>query len=320
MHTRFIASMAIAASLAATPAAHADTWPTKPLRLVFPSAPGGGPERVIRALSTGLGQRLGQPVVMDYKSGAGGNIGAADIAKSAPDGYSWMLASESTLTINPHVYKSLGFKVEDLVPIKLIASLPQVLVCNPAVGARTVPELIQRARDKPLTYASPAAGSGGHLTMEMFLDATKVKMTHVPYRGVAPAVTDLLGGQVDCYFGVVSAFNEFIKTKRLVPIAVSTARRVSILPDVPTVREQGYADFDATFYLGIFAPRNVPQDIRARFTKALDETVRSAEVVEAMAANALTPVDIGAEAAEKELRDISSRWAGIAKRINLTID
>lgn len=320
MTNRLLHTIALVASITTCSLVAAQTWPTKPIRLVFPSAPGGGPERVIRALTTGLSNHLGQPVVIDYKPGAGGNIGSADVARSAPDGYSWMLASESSLTINPHVYKNTGFKVDDLVPVKLIASLPQVLVCNPAVGVKTVPELVQRAKEKPLSYASPGAGSGGHLTMEMFLDATKINMTHIPYRGVSPAVTDLVGGQVDCYFGVVSAFKEFLSSKRLVALAVSTGKRVSVLPDVPTVKEQGFEHFDATFYLGIFSPRNVPTDIRSKFTKALDETLRSQEVVDAMAGNALTPVDIGANAADKELRDISKRWASVAKRIDLKID
>lgn len=304
-------------ALGAQAQTQAQSWPTKPLRLVFPSGAGGGPERVIRALTAGLSQRLGQPVVIDYKAGAGGTIGTADLARSAPDGYTWMLAPETTLTINPLVYKNPGFKMEDVVAVSLFGSLTQALACNPSLGVRNVTELVARAKAKDLTYASPGAGSAAHMTMEMFLEATQTRMTHVPYRGVAPAVQDLMAGQVDCYFGVVSALSEFIKSGRVVGIAVSPKKRVAILPELATVQEQGVKDFDANFYLGVFAPRGVPADILARFSRALDETVHSPELIEAMAANAVTPVHLDAQASQKELRDISRTWAAIARRIQL---
>jgi tripartite-type tricarboxylate transporter receptor subunit TctC len=319
MKTRAIAAFAALAGLGGT-LAHAEDWPSKSIRLVFPSAAGGGPERVIRTMTIGLGKRLGQAVVVDYKPGAGGNIGAADLARSAPDGYSWMLAPETVLTINPLVYKNLGYKADDVVPVRFVGSLSQALACNPAVGAKSVAELVALAKTKDLTFASAGTGSAAHMTMEMFLDATKIKMTHVPYRGVAPALTDLLGGQVDCYFGVVSALAEYIRSGRLVGLAVSSKKRLDNLPGVPTVQELGYKDFDATFYLGVFAPRGVPENIRSRFEKALDETVHTPEFAEAMAANSVTPEDVGPEAAQKELRDAAQRWAVVAKRINLRPD
>jgi tripartite-type tricarboxylate transporter receptor subunit TctC len=318
MNIRRIAHLTAVLCLAVSAlGAQAQTWPSRPIRLVFPSAAGGGPERVIRAITAGLTQRLGQPVVIDYKAGAGGTIGTADLARAAPDGYTWMLAPETTLTINPLVYRNPGFKVEDVVPVSLIGSLTQALACHPSVGARNVQELVARAKTRDLTYASAGAGSAAHMTMEMFLEATQTKMTHIPYRGVAPAVQDLMAGQVDCYFGVVSALSEFIKSGRVVGVAVSPRKRVQILPDLATVQEQGVKDFDAAFYLGVFGPRGVPQDILAKFTRALDETVRSSEVLDAMAANAVTPENLDAQAAQKELRDIARAWTAVARRVNL---
>ncbi len=308
------------AALIVAGAAHAQDWPTKPIRLIAPFSAGGGPERVIRAITGGLSQRLGQPVVLDYKPGAGGNLGATDIANSRPDGYSWMLSPENPVTINPLVYKNLGFKLDEVVSFSLVGSMTQVLACHPRVGAKSVGDLVGLAKSKNLSYASGGAGAPSHLTMEMLLDAANVKMTHVPYRGPSAAIQDLLGGQVDCAFEVQSAVSEHIKSNRLIGIAVSTKGRSSMLPDLPTMQEQGFKDFDATFYIVIFAPRGVPADIQAKFGKALDETIRSAEVKEAMAQNGVKPEGMSGEAAQRELRQNGKRWEVVAKRLQLNLD
>ena len=298
----------------------AQTWPTKPIRLIAPQAPGGGPERVIRGIANGLSQRLGQPVVVDYKPGAAGNLGASELARSPADGYTWMLGTETIITLNPLIYKNTGFNKADVVPINLIASLSQLLACNPKVGVRNVAELVSKAKTQPLSYASSGAGSPGHFTMEMLLDSAKVSMTHVPYRGPAPAVQDLIGGQVDCAFLVTAIVAEHIKSGRLQALATSSKGRIGILPDVQTMQEQGFAGFDATFWLAMFSPRGVPADIQAKFSRALDETIRTAEVTDAMAANNTKLEGTSAEAAQRELDAITQRWEKVSKRINLKLD
>lgn len=298
----------------------ASAWPTKPIRLIAPYAPGGGPERVTRTIADGLAKRLGQPVVLENKPGASGNIGFADLARSQPDGYSWLLGPDTTWTINPHVYKSTGFKTVDTPPVNLISSLSFVLACHPNAGVKTAQELVARAKTKPMTYASSGLGSAAHVTMAKMLEAGRFEMTHVPYRGPGPAVADLMGGQVDCAFLPVSSLQEQIRSGRLTGIGAATKYRPASLPDLPTLHEQGFKDFEATFYVGMFAPRGVPQDVMVRFQKALDETLKTPEVQEAFAANGNRSEGTTADAALKELTRVTDQWQGLAKRLNLALD
>jgi tripartite-type tricarboxylate transporter receptor subunit TctC len=300
--------------------AFGQTWPSKPIRLIAPQAAGGGPERVIRAVTQGLSQRLGQPVVVDYKAGAAGNIGTGDLARSAPDGYTWMLGPENPLTINPFIYKSIGFNRQDVAPFNLFGSLNQILACHPKVGAKTLQDLTRIAKAGKLTYASSGAGSVGQLTMEMLLDELGVQMTHVPYRGPGPAVQDLLGGQVDCTFIVTAALVEHVKSKALVGIATSSQQRIAAIPDVPTMKEVGVPNFEGNFWLGVFAPRGVPKDIQEKFGKALDEVIRSPEVREAMAVNNTVFVGTSPEVAQAEIAKATQRWEKVVKRLNISLD
>lgn len=300
--------------------ATAQEWPTKPIRMIAPQAAGGGPERVIRGIAQGLSQRLGQPVVVDYKPGAAGNLGTADLARSAPDGYSWMLSAENVLTVNPFLYKNIGFNRQDVQPFNLVASLNQLLACHPKVGAQTLQDLVRVAKSRPLTYASSGPGSNGQLTMEMLLDDLGIQMTHVPYKGPGPAVQDLLGGQVDCTFIVTAALAEHVKAKRLVGIATTSQARIPSLPEIPTMKEVGLPQFEGNFWLGMFAPRGVPKAIQDKFAKALDEVIRSPEVREAMAINNTILAGTTPEVATAEIQKAAQRWEKVAKRINLSLD
>lgn len=298
----------------------AQTWPTKPIRLIAPQAAGGGPERVIRAITQGLSQRLGQPVVVDYKAGAAGNIGTSDLARSAADGYTWMLGPENPLTINPFIYKTQGFNRQDVAPFNLIGSLNQTLACHPKVGAKSLQDLVRIAKAGKLTYSSSGAGSIGQLTMEMLLDELGIQMTHVPYRGPGPAVQDLLSGQVDCTFIVTAALVEHIKSKAIVGIATSSQQRIAAVPDVPTMKEVGVPNFEGNFWLGVFAPRGVPKDIQEKFGKALDEVIRSPDVRDAMALNNTVLVGTSPEIAQSEIAKATQRWEKVVKRLNISLD
>lgn len=302
------------------PAALAQEWPTKPIRMIAPQAPGGGPERVIRALAQGLGQKLGQPVVVDYKPGAAGNLGTADLSRSPADGYTWMLSAENVLTVNPFLYKNSGFNRQDVSAFNLIASLNQLLACHPKVGAQTLQDLVRVAKSRPLTYASSGPGSNGQLTMEMLLDDLGIQMTHVPYKGPGPATQDLLGGQVDCTFIVTAALAEHVKAKRLVGIATTSLSRIPALPEVPTMKEVGLPNFEGNFWLGMFAPRGVPKAIQDKFGKALDEVIRSPEVREAMAINNTVLAGTTPEVAQAEIQKAAARWERVVKRVNLSLD
>ena len=314
-----MAALAVTISMAAA-SALAQTWPSKTIRILAPQPPGGGPDQVLRNIANDLSKRLGQQVLLEHKPGAGGNIAAAELLRTGADGYTWMIGTESILTINPLIYKNIGFNKADLVPINLIGSFTQVLTCNPGVGVKTVPEMIAKAKTRPMSYASGGPGTPGHLTMEMLLAEAKVSMTHVPYRGPQPAVTDMLGGQVDCGFLVGAVVNEFVKSGRLVALATSSKTRSATAPDLPTVAEQGYPAVDATFWLTAYAARSVPKDILEKFSKALEESIKIPEVRDAMAINSTKLEGMTAEAAQKEIERISLRWEGTAKRVNLKLE
>ncbi|MDH4376096.1 MAG: tripartite tricarboxylate transporter substrate binding protein [Ramlibacter sp.] len=315
------ARLAMAALLAVTSLhAAAQEWPTKPIRMIAPQPPGGGPERVIRGIAQGLSQRLGQPVVVDYKPGAAGNLGTADLARSPADGYTWMLAAENSLTINPFVYKSLGFNRQDVAAFNLIASLNQLLACHPKVGANSLQDLVRIAKSRPITYSSAGAGSNGHMTMEMLLTELGIQITHIPYKGPAPAVQDVLSGQVDCTFIVTAAVVEHVKSKGLVGIATTSLSRIPSAPDIPTMKEVGMPNFEGNFWLAMFAPRGLPKAIQDKFGKALDEVIRTPEVREAMAANNTILVGSNPEVAQAEINKAAQRWERVAKRLSLSID
>lgn len=298
----------------------AQEWPVKPIKMIAPQAPGGGPERVIRAIAQGLGQRLGQPVVVEYRPGAAGNLGTAELARSAPDGYTWMLGPENMLTINPHLYRSTGFNVQDVFPVSLIGSLNQLLACYPKVGVSNLQDLVRVAKSRPLTYSSSGPGSIGQLAMEMLLEDLGVRMTHVPYRGPAPAVQDLIGGQVDCTFIVTAALVDHVRANRLTGIATTSQSRIPSLPELPTMKEVGLPKFEGNFWLGMFAPRGVPRAVLDRFGKALDETIRGSEVREAMAANNTILVGTTPELAQAEIAKSSQQWERVIRRLNLSVD
>ncbi len=295
-------------------------WPSKNIRMIAPQAAGGGPERVIRGIAQGLSQKLGQQVIVDYKPGAAGNLGAADLIRSGADGYTWMLGPENIATINPLVYKSTGFDRKELMPFNLIASLNQILACHPNVQASTIPELVKVSKARKLTYSSSGAGSIGQLTMEMFLNDAGATMTHIPYKGPSQAVQDLLGGQVDCTFVVTAALVEHVKAKRLIGIATSSKARVPSLPDMPTMAEAGMPSFDGNFWLVMYAPRGVPQAVRDKFGKALDEVIRGAEVQDAMAQNNTILAGTTSDAAQAEIAKSAAKWEAVAKRIKLELD
>lgn len=302
--------------------AQAQEWPSRPIRLVIPFPAGGGPERTIRALSEGLQQRLGQPVVLDYRPGAAGNIGAAEKARSDPDGYTWMLAQESIVTINPQIYKDVGYPPKQLAPVALIGSFVNVLTCNPQVGVNTVAELVQKAKANPgrISYASSGAGSPGHLTMELLASSAGVTLTHIPYRGPMPAVQDLLGGHTDCGFLVASIVAEHIKAGRLVGLAGSGSKATVSLGDLPNVSDAGYPEVDATFWLGIFAPSGITPEINQRFQKALSETVQSEGVRSAMLDSDTQPEWATPAEARARLDEVSNRWGAVIKRIGLHLE
>ena len=302
--------------------AHADpAWPqAHPIRIVVPLPPGGPSDIVLRPMAAAMQKTLGQSVYIDNRPGANGNIGSAEVARAEPDGYTWLWTTDTSLTINPHIYKNVGFKLDALVPLDYAARFSQTLVCNPSLGFKTLADMVTAAKTRPLAYASGGAGSPGHMTMEMLLAAAGVKMTHVPYRGPAPAMQDLIGGQVQCGFLAGPTVLPQIKSGRLTALAISGTQRSPLTPEVPTVAESGYPGFDGTFWLVLMAPKGVPADIRQRFLGALDAASRAPGQQERALDNGIEMTHSTPAEARSRTDALSAQWGQVASRIKLQVE
>jgi tripartite-type tricarboxylate transporter receptor subunit TctC len=268
-------------------------WPEKPIRLIVAFPPGGGTDIVARLLAPVLSQRLGQPVTIDNKGGAGGNIGTDAASKAAPDGYTLLMGNIAPNAINVSTFKHLPFDPEkDFAAITLVAVTPNMLVVNPTVAANSVAELVALAKAKPGTLNFPSAGRGtsSHLAGELFNAMAKVDMVHVPYKGGGPAFTDLLGGQVQVFFATMPAAMPFVKSGKLRPLAVTSEQRSATLPDLPTIAESGLPGYSAITWYGLLAPKGTPREIVQRLNREINEILRLPAVREQLLAQGFEPV------------------------------
>lgn len=313
--------IAAAIALTATQSLHAqEAWPNKPVRIIVPLPPGGPSDIVLRAAIDKMQPVLKQSLIIDNKPGAAGNLGASEAARAAPDGQTWLWTTDTLQTVNPHVYAKLGFKPEDLVPVMRASAFSQTLVCNPGLNLKAVADLVRLAKVKPVSYASGGAGSPGHLTTELFKSVAGIDMTHIPYKGPAPAVQDVVGGQVDCGFLAGPTVLAQVRAGKLVALAVSGAKRSPLLPEVPTVAEAGYPGFDATFSLVLFAPKGVPKAIVEAMHNALNVALKQPDVVERLR---LSDQDVVADTPEVSAARLAAdfkTWGTVAKRIGLQAD
>ncbi|TFZ05088.1 tripartite tricarboxylate transporter substrate binding protein [Ramlibacter rhizophilus] len=260
------------------PAGAQEAFPSKPLRLVVPFPAGGPTDIVARPLAQLLSEALGQQVLVENKGGAGGSIAADMVAKSAPDGYTMLMGTVGTQAINASLYKKLPYDpLKDFTPLGLAASAPVALVVNASTPYKSLQELVAAARRDPggIAYGSAGNGTPGHLTGELFASSAGVKLKHVPYKGSAPAVTDLVGGQIPVMFDPVQSVQSHIKSGRLRALAVSSKTRSPVLPEVPTMAEAGLKDFDAEAWWGVFAPAKLPAREAALLRKEIEKVVRS---------------------------------------------
>ncbi|SNS33157.1 Tripartite-type tricarboxylate transporter, receptor component TctC [Noviherbaspirillum humi] len=290
---------ALAGIIAALPA-RADAYPSKPIRFVVPYPPGGPLDAVARMLADKMKDGLGQVVVVENKPGAGGNIGADLVAKSAPDGYTIVMGAVATHAINPWLYPKLPYDpVKDFAPVSLVATVPNVLVLNPDTAARlgigSVKQLVTYARAHPgrLNYASGGNGSAGHLAGELFKMSAKASMLHIPYNGAAPAQLGLLAGQTDLMFDNMASASQNIRAGKLKALAVTTAKRSSLMPELPTIAEaaedKGLAGFDISTWFGVLAPAKTPEAIVNRLNAEIVHALHAPDVKERMARLAAEP-------------------------------
>ena len=305
---------------AAGPAQAQTHWPDRPIRVLLPFPPGGPSDIVMRLAAEKMQATLKQPVVIDNKPGAGGNLGSAEVARAAPDGYTWLWGTDTLVTVNPHVYKQQGFKVDDLLPVTIGTSFSQTLVCHPAVGVKSLAELVAKAKAGAMSYASGGAGVPGHLSMELLQHTLGFEMQHVPYKGPAPAMQDVLGGQVPCGLLAGPTVLPHVRSGKLVALAVSGGHRVATLPDVPTMDEAGAKGYTAEFSLVMYAPRATPEALVARFRQAFVDALRAPDVVEKLKASDQTVVASTPAEAARRLAADSLKWGEVARRIKLGLD
>jgi tripartite-type tricarboxylate transporter receptor subunit TctC len=271
--------------------AHAQNYPTRPIRLICPFPPGGTTDVVSRIVAQGLTEAWGQQVIVDNRPGAGALIGTEMAAKSPPDGYTVLLGSITTHAVNPALHKNLNFDViNDFVPVTLVVSSPQLLAVHPSVAAKSVKELIALAKAKPgsLNYASAGAGSSPHLTFELFKSAAGIDIRHVPYKGTGPAITELVGGQVQAMITGVVALMPHVKSGKLRGLAVTSKSRVSALPELPTIMESGVPNFDVSSWFGVFLPAGTPKAIVTKMNGEIRKIVAMRDVQKRL-------VDLGAD-------------------------
>ena len=320
MHSRRSLLGAVAA-LALTGTGHAQSaWPNKPVRLVVPFTPGGSSDILGRAIGQKLTESLGQSVVVDNVPGAGGSLGAERVAKSAPDGYTLLMGHIGNLAVAPAMYPKLPYDpVKSFVPVAWIANVPNILVVHPSVPAKTLKELLAYAKANPgkLNYASGGNGSAAQLATEYLKMRTQTFMVHVPYRGTAPAVNDLIAGQTDLLFSGAPAVLPFIKSGQLRALAVSSQKRLDSLPEVPTVAENGYAGFEADQWYGVVAPAGTPADIVRKLNTHINQALASPELKARLQSEGAIAVPTTPEAYGALIQREITRWLPVVKAGNI---
>jgi tripartite-type tricarboxylate transporter receptor subunit TctC len=300
-----------------------ETYPTKALRLIVPFSPGGPADALARLIGDKLSVSLGKPVVVDNRPGAGGNIGMELGAKSAPDGYTLVLAPAGNLTVNPALYRSVPYDVaRDFAPVTVIASVPNVLVVHPALAVKNVSELIRYAKAHPgtLNYSSPGNGSGAHLAGELFKSTTGIDMVHIPFNGIAPAVAAVVSGQVQLMFaGAPSALPQ-VKAGKLVALGIASLKRVAVAPELPTLEESGLPGFDVTSWYGIVAPAGTPHDSIARLQTEISGALTQADVKERLAALGADPIGNAPAEFATMITAETAKWGKIVKDANIRVE
>jgi len=309
--------------LALAPLAIAQPYPNKPIRVIVPFAPGGNVDITARLVAPGLQEALGQPVVIENKPGAGGTIGADAVAKSAPDGYTLLMGSNSTFSVAPSLYPKNPYNpLADFAPVAMIASAPFVLVVNPGVAAKDARELVALAKASPgkLTMSSAGTGSSNHLVGELFQEISGARFTHVPYKGSGQALTDLMGGQVNLHFDQITSAASHIQGGKLRALLVTAPQRVPMLPDVPTATEAGYPSFEATNVTGLIAPAGTPREIVDKLNAAVQKIIAQPAIRAKFAdigaqTTGGTPEQFGAY-----IREDLAKWTRIVKEANVKVE
>ena len=303
--------------------AWAQAYPSKPIRVIVPFPAGGGTDIIAREVTHKLSSTLGWAIVVENKPGSGGNLGVDAAAKAAPDGYTLALGQTSNLAINPTLYSKMPYdSVKDLAPVSLVASAPLVLVVAADSPYKTLADVVNASKAKPasLNFASPGNGTVAHLTSELLQKTAGVKFTHIPYKGVAQAATDVIGGQVQLYMSSVPTLLGHIKNGKMRAIAVTSLKRVDDLPQVPTVAESGYKGFEAVTWFGFVAPAGVPKDIVVRLNTEFNKALQTADVKKKLSDQGADVLGGSPEQFGALIKSDIARWAPIVKESGAKLD
>lgn len=301
--------------------AHSQQYPSKPIRIIAPFAPGGGTDFIARLIAQKLSERLGQQVIVENKPGAGGNLGAEFAVRAAADGYTMLLVAGS-YTVNPSLYKLSFDPVNDITPIVQLSQGPFIVAVHPSVPAKTLKEFIDMAKQQPdkLSYGSAGSGSITHLASELFLEMAKIKVTHVPYKGTGPALNDTIAGNVQLIFGSVATTLQYVKSGRLRSLAVTTPKRISAAPEVPTVAEAGVPEYQVILWHGLVGPKGMPRAIVERLNREANETLRAKDMEQLLSTDGVSPAGGTPEQFQAQIKTDIERWRTVVQRAGIKVE
>ena len=323
LHRRLILTGVIGLAAGAASAQPAVRFPERPVRMVVPFAPGGSTDIFARLVAAKMSEDLGQQIVVDNKPGAGGNIGAEAVARSAPDGYTLLVGTPGPLTINPNLMKSMPYDpARDLMGVGQIVNVQSVLIVNPATGIVSVHELIDRARAQPgkLSYASPGLGSSPNLAMELFAAQAGIRIESIQYKSDSQALTDVMSGQVPIMIANIAGVLPHIRSGKLRALAVAGPRRSALLPDVPTVSEAGLAGYAVTGWAALLAPAGTPAPVIEQLNRALNKALAAPDVVAKIEQQSAEPAPVSPKAFDAFMADERTRWAEVIKRTGISVE
>jgi len=318
---KLVSGTALVLAALAAGTGFSQNYPSKPVHIIAPFAPGGGTDFIARLIAQKLTERLGAQVIVENKPGAGGNLGAEFAVKSPPDGYTLLLIAGS-YTVNPSLYKLSFDSVNDITSIVQLSQGPFVVAVHPSVPVKSLQQLIDYARKSPdkLSYASAGAGSITHLASELFLDMAKIRIVHVPYKGTGPALNDTIAGNTQVIFGSVATTLAFIKSGRLRGLAVTTPQRIAAAPDLPTVAEAGVPGYEVVLWHGLVGPKGISAPIVQRLNQAANDALKGKDVADLLATDGVTPAGGTPDQFREVIRHDIARWSEVVKKANIKID
>jgi tripartite-type tricarboxylate transporter receptor subunit TctC len=301
--------------------AAAESFPSHPITIVVPFAPGGPTDSSARLVAKSLSDNLKQPVIIENRPGAGGTLGSAYVARAKPDGYTLLWGSTSSLGVAPALYQKLNYSpTASFTPLAMVARSPIILTARGNIKAASLKEFIALAKSQPLSYGSAGKGSLPHLVAEWFVDEAKITMLHVPYKGGAPALNDLLGGQIDMTLETIPTVSSYLKTERVKVLATTGKARAPQLPDVPTVREVIGGDFESYSWVGLVAPAGIPAEVQKALSGALSAAENDAALQREIAATGLDPVKSSPEAFKRDIETELGKWTRLVKKVNPVVE